>query len=213
MMRRDAARRYSWMTKESAISADQLAEADETAAARAMDEESFRLLYARTARPLWAYLARVSGDRALADDLLQETYCRFFAAGPKEMSDAHQKHYLFRIALNLMRDHWRRKKIETVSHANDGDAERWAAGREAVSGTSGLERREEVGSALELVKPGERELLWLAYVEGFSHKEIADMTGVRAASLRPMLWRARKKLARLLGVKNSPSTDQPGVKS
>ena len=41
-----------------------------------MDEESFRAFYARTARPLWSYLRRISGDPTLADDLLQESYLR-----------------------------------------------------------------------------------------------------------------------------------------
>jgi len=42
-----------------------------------MDEETFRAFYDRTARPVWSYLARITGDRALADDLLQESYYRF----------------------------------------------------------------------------------------------------------------------------------------
>jgi len=39
-----------------------------------MDQDSFRSIYERTARPLWVYLSRKTGDAQLADDLLQETY-------------------------------------------------------------------------------------------------------------------------------------------
>ena len=187
------------MTKESALTADGIAEAHEKTEVGAMDEESFRAFYARTARPLWAYLARVSGDRALADDLLQETYCRFFTARPPEMSDAHRKNYLFRIALNLVRDHWRRSKGEPQYVTDIESAEEIPASAAKARAAAAYERGPEVGSALERVKPRERELLWLAYVEGFSHMEIAEMTGLKAASLRPMLFRARKRLARLLG--------------
>ena len=42
-----------------------------------MDEETFRAFYERTARGVWAYLARVTGDRQLADELLQESFYRF----------------------------------------------------------------------------------------------------------------------------------------
>ncbi|PYV27795.1 MAG: hypothetical protein DMG24_03755 [Acidobacteria bacterium] len=73
-----------------------------------MDEDSFRVFYDRTARPLWSYLARLLGDTTAADDLLQETYYRFLRARLPEMDEAYRKNYLFRIATNLMRDHWRR---------------------------------------------------------------------------------------------------------
>ncbi len=45
-----------------------------------MTEEAFQALYDRTARSLWAYLSRMTGDVSLADDLLQETYYRFLRA-------------------------------------------------------------------------------------------------------------------------------------
>jgi RNA polymerase sigma-70 factor (ECF subfamily) len=44
-------------------------------------------------------------------------------------------------------------------------------------------------------------MLWLAYAEGASHGEIAGALGIRVASLKPMLFRARRKMAALLGRK------------
>src|SRR5689334_7537756 len=73
-----------------------------------MDEAGFRALYDRTARSLWAYLARMTGSADLADDLLQETYYRFLRSRSDYESEAHRRHTLFRIATNLVRDRRRR---------------------------------------------------------------------------------------------------------
>jgi RNA polymerase sigma-70 factor (ECF subfamily) len=48
------------------------------------------------------------------------------------------------------------------------------------------------------MRPRERQLLWLAYAEGYSHREIASITGLASASIRLLLFRARRKIARLL---------------
>ena len=79
-----------------------------------MTEEEFRVFYEQTARPIWVYLARTTGDDRLADDLLQETYYRFLRTRTTFESDDHRRHYLFRIATNLVRDQWRRARTDAV---------------------------------------------------------------------------------------------------
>ena len=76
-----------------------------------MDEEAFRGFYDRTARTLRAYLARVTGDGALADDLLQEAYYRFLRARGDYEGEAHRRNALFRIATNLIYDSRRRARV------------------------------------------------------------------------------------------------------
>lgn len=158
-----------------------------------MDEQTFKVFYERTARPLWSYLFRLSGDRALAEDLVQESYYRFLGAALKSEDPAYQKNYLFRIGTNLARDHWRRPHGEKLDieatgalPADDRTAER-------------VQQKSDLGRAMARLKPRERELLWLAYVEGSSHKEIAEVVGLGSKSIRLLLFRARRKLADLLG--------------
>jgi RNA polymerase sigma-70 factor, ECF subfamily len=157
-----------------------------------MDEEAFRAFYELTARPLWAFLARTTGDNRLADDLLQETYYRFLRTRTAFESDDHRRHYLFRVAANLVRDHWRRSPLATFALAEERVArvDRGTAERESD--------RIDVARALQQLKPRERTLLWLAYAQGLSHDEIAGVLGLKTASLKMMLYRARQRLARLL---------------
>jgi RNA polymerase sigma-70 factor (ECF subfamily) len=61
-------------------------------------------------------------------------------------------------------------------------------------------------SAFDQLKPREREMLWLAYVEQYDHWEIAALTGLRQRSVRMLLFRARHKLARLVRSGQSAST-------
>ncbi len=77
-----------------------------------MNEETFRVFYEQTARAVWIYLARMTGDGRLADDLLQEAYYRFLRTRAEFESDDHRRNYLFRIATNLVRDHRRRRGHE-----------------------------------------------------------------------------------------------------
>ncbi len=162
-----------------------------TAPAAAMDNEQFAAFYARSARSLWAYLARVSRDPALADDLTQEAYVRFLCADHPQDGEVAARRYLFKIATNLLRDLWRRPQSSSI---DDIPEERFAA-RSAELHSDSLAI---LGPAMAQMRPRDRQLLWLAYAEGYSHHEIAQITGLGSASIRLLLFRARRKMARLL---------------
>src|SRR5207302_7633930 len=104
---------------------------DAPAAARRMDAAAFQVFYAKTAAGLGGYLRRASGNEALADDILQESFLRFLRAKLPPMvlaaraqvlaaraqalaaralegkEDAQMKAYLYKIASSLLVDHWR----------------------------------------------------------------------------------------------------------
>jgi len=162
-----------------------------------MDEDAFRAFYDRTARSVWSYLARITGDRSLADDLLQESYYRFLRAERRFDSESHRRNYLFRIATNLAHDR-RRRGRHAVNVPVPGENEPGALvdGSDLATET---ERRTDLGRAMATLKPREREMLWLAYAQGSSHEEIAESLGVRKASIKILLFRARRRLAAALG--------------
>lgn len=160
-----------------------------------MDEEAFRGFYDRTSRMLWAYLARMAGDRQLADDLLQECYYRFLRVETVLETESHRRHYLFRIATNLVRDGVRRRRTTVPSISQELAPEAMGDPQHV----DGLNRRLDVTRAMDRLKPRERAMLWLAYAQGASHEEIAHMVGVRPSSMKALLSRARRKLAAALG--------------
>ena len=177
---------------------DQLgAETVDSEATFQMDEDAFRLFYERTARPVWAYLSRMSGDARLADDLLQEAYYRFLRANVRHESDAHRRNYLFRIATNLVKDTRRRPRMDMAQPPGGADAFDHADPQSADA-ANGAIRRLDLARSMARLKPRERDLLWLAYAQGSSHKEIAETLGLKTASIKLLLFRARRRLAGML---------------
>jgi len=157
-----------------------------------MDEETFRAFYDRTARSVWTYLSRMSGDPQAADDLLQETYYRFLRVRTNWDSEAHRRSYLFKIATNLVRDRHRRAVASPTVPLGDRDI----AG--AGDASADADRRADLDSAMGKLRPRDRALLWLAYGVGQPHTEIASALGVKTGSVKLLLFRARRKLAGLL---------------
>ena len=159
-----------------------------------MSEDAFRSFYELTSRPVWLYLARITGDRRLADDLLQEAYYRFLRTTTRFESDDHRRNYLFRIATNLAHDNRRRSRFPAVPV----DEAESAVVAESESADQ-VARRLDVTRAMSQLKPRERSLLWLAYAQGASHEEIAATMGLKRSSMKTLLFRARRHLMAALG--------------
>ena len=164
-----------------------------------MDEDAFRLFYERTARPVWAYLARMTGDPRVADDMLQEAYYRLLRAKATHDTEAHRRNYLFRIATNLVYDIRRRPRVEAVQITTDLEH---ADPRQADTAAQ-TARRLDLSRAMARLKPRERELLWLAYAQGSSHQEIAETLCLKTSSIKALLFRARRRLATVLRERES----------
>jgi len=154
---------------------------------RRMERNEFEEFYAATAPALRAYLVRSAGDAALADDLLQDAYIRLLAGAPEDA--VHRRAYLYRAATNLLLDYHRRQQRERGWRERLGLQRPSAASRGALL---------DIVGAFARLNVRDRSLLWLAYVEGMSHAEIATALGCGARSVRVMLFRARKKMEKVL---------------
>lgn len=150
-----------------------------------MTEAEFTGFYEATARRLRTFLARALSDTALAEDVAQESYIRFLNSRGAALSGEEARKYLYRIAANLVHDHWRRGAVKM---------EELEAAEIAMPPPRGEDR--DVEAALNALPPAQRSLLWLAYAEGYEHKEIAEMLKVKPASVKVLLSRAREKFLR-----------------
>jgi RNA polymerase sigma-70 factor (ECF subfamily) len=150
-----------------------------------LDERTFASCYQQHARALWSYVYRVAGRASDADDLVQDAFCRLFQADVGGLGDGELRRYVFRIVSNLLADRWRRAAQE-------------ASWLDRLRGTSEAhldpDYDDTVSREFAMLKPRDRALLWLAYVEGESHQDIADALGLARGSVKVLLSRARGRL-------------------
>jgi len=154
-----------------------------------MDQGEFTAFYDETAAALRGYIRRVSGESEPADDLLQETYLRFLRAQPGVADRAAMKAYLYKTATAAIYDRWRKHRSERLWWGRQAKP---PAPPPPAAGTGDVTR------CFEKLKPRERALLWLAYVEGCSHSEIAVALGLAEKSVKVLLFRARRNLESVL---------------
>jgi RNA polymerase sigma-70 factor (ECF subfamily) len=162
-----------------------------------MRDEHFDRLYDDHAQPLFGFLVYRTGDRALAEDLLAETFehalrgRRWF-----DRRRGSEKTWLYAIALNCLRDHGRRRAAEGRA------LERAAAledGPDTEHAFSAIESRDDVTRALASLTDEEREAIALRYGADLTVPEIAKLTNERLTTVEGRVYRALRKLRVHLG--------------
>lgn len=168
-----------------------------------MDRESFNRFYQETASALRAYLRLSSRNWSLADDLLQETYVRMLRQPLAQLDGPQRRAYLYKTAQSVLVDHYRARRREAEWNAEHSSDDAAPEGGEIddlldLADRAVLDPLElplDMQRIFDSLKAKQRTLLWLAYVEGFNHQEIAEVVGVGAGSVRVLLSRARAELA------------------
>jgi RNA polymerase sigma-70 factor (ECF subfamily) len=155
-------------------------------------KESFKGFYKKYSRGLWFYIYRTCGDENLADDIFQETFYKYLRADPirLKLNEFQQKAYLYKTATRLVID--QKRKVKRIRQETYPGNESEESREYTVSLAMDMEK------LFNLLKPKERTLLWLAYVEGYTHSEIAAITDCLEKSIKVQLHRVRKKFAGIL---------------
>lgn len=171
--------------------------------ALAGSQAAYRALVERYERPLFSLLVRMLRDRALAEDLSQETFVKAFSKLDTYDRGRKFSSWLFKIGHNTAIDELRKKRLATVSLASSREEDaptleaRLPAERTSEPGT----RLEQVGlrgaleAAIGELRPEYREAMLLRFREGLSYEEVAEILEIPLGTLKTRLHRARKEMA------------------
>jgi len=150
-------------------------------------DAAFEAFYVRTSSGIWAYLYRVSGDGALADDIVQEAFVRYLRSARADLPEGQRKAFIYKIASHLLTDSFRKKKTVSLEDLPEREKAAGPAASDALS--------PDLRILFETLPQRDRALLWLAYAEGYDHAEIAEILGLKKASIKVLLFRLRRSFA------------------
>ena len=168
-------------------------------------EAAFRELVRRYERPVFSLLYRMVRDRALAEDLTQETFIKVLNGIKSYRPEFKFSSWIFKIANNAGIDHLRRKSLDTLSLDGSPSAETpeemgataLQLGDRAESPLQEMEARE-LGGAIEhaigRLRPEYRACILLRHVEGYAYEEIAEMLDLPLGTVKTYIHRARNEL-------------------
>ncbi|HEV7633393.1 MAG TPA: sigma-70 family RNA polymerase sigma factor [Steroidobacteraceae bacterium] len=170
------------------------------------DVAAFEELYARHELPLWRYVLRTSGNRATAEELLQDTWFAVAREASRFKPGAHFAAWLYTIARNRVIDRHRTTRRhasldETAAETGLSLAERLAdaAAPQPAQQAEQAQQGKAILAALALLPPEQREAFVLQAESGMSVEEIAAVTGTTFETAKSRLRYAREKLKALLG--------------
>jgi RNA polymerase sigma-70 factor, ECF subfamily len=157
-----------------------------------MREADFERLYADNAQSLFGFLVYRTGDRALSEDLVADTFERALRA--RRLFDrrrATEKTWLYTIALNCLRDHARRRAAEGRALERAGPP---AARHDPIGELDRIAGESDLTAALMALSEDEREALSLRFGADLTVPEIAKLTKEKLTTVEGRVYRALRKL-------------------
>lgn len=158
-----------------------------------MRTEHFERLFEAHAQPLFGFLLYRTGNRALAEDLVGETFERVFTLRRRfDPRRGSEKSWIYAIALNLLRDHARREQAERRAvKRSEAEAVRVGGG---AAFEDVLEERDTVAGAVARLSTEEREAIALRYGAELTMPEMARALGEKLSTVQTRVYRALRKL-------------------
>ncbi|HEY9225650.1 MAG TPA: sigma-70 family RNA polymerase sigma factor [Gemmatimonadaceae bacterium] len=156
------------------------------------DVQAFETLYRTHAPAIYALCRRMVGDESAARDLVQDVFVRAWERLPTFRGQSALATWMHRLAVNVVLEQLRSTKRDVARFLDDADQDALPARPASPDIQMDLDR------AVAQLPTGARTVFVLHDVHGYSHDEIAQMTGIAAGTARAQLFRARRALMRLL---------------
>ena len=147
--------------------------------------------------PVYRYLYRLTGDYELTRDLVQDTFIQAYESMKKTDSELSLKPWLYTIAENNVRRHYRRKKLITFIHFPDSGGNHISLDHR----TDETDRSLAIREAMLKVPYKNRVCVVLHFVEGFKYHEIAAMLGISREAVRKRVSRGSLEFRNQYSVK------------
>lgn len=161
------------------------------------DVGAFEGLYRAHAAAIFALCRRMVRDETEARELVQDVFVRAWERLTSFRGQSVFGTWLHRLAVNVVLERVRVVRRDGARHVTDDDDEALFG---AHSDAGDMDIRMDLEAALATLPQGSRTVFVLHDMEGYSHDEIAHMTGIAPGTARAQLWRARRALMKRMAV-------------
>ncbi len=169
------------------------------------DRKAFEMIVKKYQQPLLAYVGRMVGQREMALDFTQDVFVKAYASLRSYKPRYKFSTWLFKIASNLVIDHWRKKKIAAFSLSEPLDPEDAGLTLEvpddepSVSRTFEVEElRRKVETAVERLPGPLRELFVWRHINELSYEEMAEIKDLPLGTVKNRVFQAKEMIRRLM---------------
>lgn len=169
------------------------------------DRKAFEMIVQKYQQPLLNYVGRMVGERELALDFTQDVFVRAYASLRSFEPRYKFSTWLYKIASNLVIDHWRKKKLPTYSLSGTRDEDGDQPALDVPAEEPGVSRRFELAemrkrieTALEKLPGPLRELFVWRHINELSYEEMAEIKGLPVGTIKNRVFQAKEMVRRIL---------------